>query len=58
VVQAPTRLDDLPLPRWSSLGVLAADALGALALGGLLLQRREAEAARRLRRMTALAGTA
>lgn len=41
-VQATTGLDTLPVSPWAGLGVLAAWAVGALLLGGLLLQVRDA----------------
>jgi ABC-2 type transport system permease protein len=41
-IQATTGLDTLPISPWAGLGVLAAWAGGALLLGGLLLQVRDA----------------
>jgi ABC-2 type transport system permease protein len=41
-IQATTGLDALPISPWAGLGVLAAWAAGALLLGGLLLQVRDA----------------
>ena len=41
-IQATTGLDALPISPWAGLGVLAAWAAGALLLGGLLLQIRDA----------------
>ena len=40
--QATTGLNGLPISPWAGLAVLAAWAVGALALGGLLLRRRDA----------------
>ena len=41
-IQATTRLNTLPISPWAGLGVLAAWAVGALLLGGLLLRSRDA----------------
>ena len=41
-IQATTNLRGLPIGPWAGLGVLAAWAAGALLLGGVLLQRRDA----------------
>jgi ABC-2 type transport system permease protein len=41
-IQATTGLNTLPINPWAGLGVLAAWAAGALALGGLLLRSRDA----------------
>jgi ABC-2 type transport system permease protein len=41
-IQATTNLHSLPLAPWQGLGVLAAWAVGALLVGGLLLSRRDA----------------
>jgi ABC-2 type transport system permease protein len=41
-IQATTGLGSLPISPWAGLGVLAAWAIGALLLGGLLLQVRDA----------------
>ena len=41
-IQATTNLRSLPIGPWAGLGVLAAWAAGALLLGGVLLQRRDA----------------
>ncbi len=41
-VQATTHLDELPIGPWAGLGVLAAWAAGALLVGGVLLQLRDA----------------
>jgi ABC-2 type transport system permease protein len=37
-----TRLNTLPISPWAGLGVLAAWAVGALVLGGMLLRNRDA----------------
>ncbi len=41
-IEATTGLNTLPISPWAGLGVLAAWAAGALLLGGLLLQLRDA----------------
>lgn len=41
-IQATTNLRSLPIAPWAGLGVLAAWALAALLLGGLLLRLRDA----------------
>jgi ABC-2 type transport system permease protein len=41
-IQATTGLNTLPISPWAGLGVLAAWAAGALALGGILLRSRDA----------------
>jgi len=41
-IEATTGLNTLPISPWAGLGVLAAWAIGALLLGGLLLQLRDA----------------
>ena len=41
-IEATTGLNTLPISPWAGLGVLAAWAVGALLLGGLLLQLRDA----------------
>jgi ABC-2 type transport system permease protein len=41
-IQATTDLNTLPIRPWTGLGALAAWAAGALVLGGLLLDKRDA----------------
>ena len=41
-IQATTDLRSLPISPWAGLGVLAAWAAGAMAVGGLLLRLRDA----------------
>jgi ABC-2 type transport system permease protein len=41
-IQATTGLNTLPISPWAGIGVLAAWALGALVLGGMLLCLRDA----------------